>query len=328
MNQSKGLLGYGGALVDLLARVDDAFLSRIGGGKGGARELSSSSMDSLRNSLPERPERRPGGATANTLRLYAQLGGACGFLGVAGTDDDGDFFRKSLADAGVGTGLFRQLPGERTGCCLVLVTPDGERTMRTFQGAAAAFRAEECDVAELSRHSRLLVEGYAMYFPESLAGLCRRAKQAGLEMVFDLQARELVEANRDWLRGFLRGHVSLVLANEQECAAMSPSGALADGEAELRRLCPGVVVKLGARGARVWLDGRETVVPAIPARAVDTTGAGDAWTAGFLHGLDCGWTTGRAGRLGARLASAVVETNGAVLPTALVRKLLETEKES
>lgn len=322
MNRIRKLLGYGGAIIDLLMPVSEEFLAGIPGGKAGALELDVNEMAALLAALPESPRRQPGGAVANSLRLFAELGGQCSFLTRIGGDEDGEYFRDSLRNCGVGTELFVCSEKNRTGCCLSMITPDGERTMRTYQGAAADFRAEDCPPASLANFSHLLLEGYAVYFPESLVGLCRCCREAGLQIIFDLSAWEIVRNHYGWLQDFLAENVDMVIANELECQAMSPSGNLADGETILRRLCRDVVVKYGIRGAKVWLDDRETVIPAYPADAVDTTGAGDAWAAGFLYGLSREWSPLQAGKLGARLSSAIVQVLGASLPAVEVKKIL------
>lgn len=306
------VIGIGSPIVDLLARVDDAFVVAAGGGKGGMMLVDEQTMADLRAHLPEPPECAPGGSAANTVRAMAGLDWPAWFLGAVGDDEPGAFYRNRFEADGGSAGRIRVVPHRATGQCLSLVTPDSQRTMRTFLGAAQALSAEMITPADFSGCTLAHIEGYLLYDRSTALRAIETAREAGCAVSLDLGSFEVVETARDILPDLLRDWVDIVFANEDEAAAFigrdDPDAALD----ALLALTPTAAVKLGVRGALLGRQRERVHVPAEPARAVDTTGAGDCWAAGFLHG----WLTGRplawCGRAGAVLGAEAVSRVGAV----------------
>ncbi len=321
----RSLLGFGSALVDLLVHVEDDFLRRsIPGLKGGTELVQDSEMSVILAGLPQSPVQVPGGAAANTIVGYAQLGGRASMLAKIGNDQAGEFYRQSLAQSGVSTALFKRDPRHATGRCLSMITPDSERTMRTCMGAANTLAPEELAPADFTGQDCLYIEGYALFNRQLMRKALELAKAANLKVCLDLAAPEIVRAARDILPDLLRHYVDAVFANELEAEMFAGVDDPRAGLAALSELCPLAVVKVGRQGAWLQKRGEGAVhVEAKVVQAVDTTGAGDLWAAGFLYGWLNGWPLRPAAELGALVASEVVQVTGAVIPAATWTRLRE-----
>ncbi|HOQ89060.1 MAG TPA: adenosine kinase [Candidatus Hydrogenedentes bacterium] len=323
---NSAVIGIGSPIVDLLARVDDKFIEAAGGGKGGMMLVEASAMADLCNRLPEEPERAPGGSAANTIRAMAGLGRDTWFLGTVGDDETGRFYRDRLEYEGVHADRIRVISARPTGRCLSLITPDSQRTMRTCLGAAQALCPEMITADDFTGCALAHIEGYLLYDRQTAVKAIESAREAGCAVSLDLGSFEVVEAAGDILPDLLRDDIDIVFANEDEAKAFigrdDPEAAL---EA-LLKLTPTAAVKLGPRGALMGRGDERVFVPAESVDAVDTTGAGDCWAAGFLHG----WLDGRSlrwcGQAGALLGAETVTRIGAVPPMdalADIRRRLE-----
>jgi sugar/nucleoside kinase (ribokinase family) len=200
-----------------------------------------------------------------------------------------------------------------------MVTPDGQRTMGTFLGASVEVGPEDLDEGLLASSSVLLVEAYFLDRPapaRALREAVRIARTAGRRVAMTLSDPACVDRHRDDLLGLLSG-VDLVFANETEVAGLYRNGDARDAAIQLGRQVATSVVTLGAQGCLVTEGGSSTHVPACPAKVVDTTGAGDAFAAGFLFGYSAGREPVECGRLGAAAAAQAVSQWGARLPAGL-----------
>ena len=327
---SRGILGVGSALVDVLARVDDAFLPRVGGEKGGMVMVESERQDEWIAALPYPPAMAPGGAAGNTIFALARMGMPVAMLSKLGQDDCGAFYRKRLLEAGGTDAEFLETNAARTGRCLSLITPDSERTMRSYLGASQLLTAAEAAAVDYSRYDLVYVEGYLLFLPDVVPTVLRCARKAGCRTAVDLASFEVVRIFREQLLELLEHDVDLVFANEEEAAAL-----LGDGFSEqemafrLGELCDVAAVKLGSRGSLIVHNGVLTPVAAVPAQAVDTTAAGDSWAAGFLYGYLHGLPDASCGRLGSLVAAEVVQVMGSELPPKrwdMIRMEIQTMK--
>lgn len=323
------LLGYGSAVVDILATVDDAFLRTIPGDKGGTVLITPETMRDILSRLPVPPARLPGGAAPNTLVGYARLlDGHAGLLAIIGDDDNGRLFRQHLADAQVDDSRCRIAPQGATGAVLALITPDAERTMRTNLGVNADITPDTFTTDDFSGYSHFLLEGYTFRMPGIGEALARTAARAGLSLCLDFNAQEVASQYRGTLDTILRQHVDIVFANEHEAAAFCETD---DEHLALERLaerCELAIVKLGARGCLLKHHGEPPIhVPActVP-HTVDTTGAGDSFAAGFLAAWLNGHTLRDAAECGAHVAAEIVQVMGAQLPPETWTKLKQTLK--
>jgi len=320
---SPSLIGYGSALLDIIAFVSEQELKGlITGIKGGTELVDIDTMASLLERLPNTPKRVPGGAAANTIYGYAKLGGKAALLGKVGDDDDGACYIEGMRRDGIDTSPIK-IGGEcPTGKCLSLITPDSERTMRTYMGANATLKSEDLTADDFKGHTHLFLEGYTFYNPELAIRILDLAKQENLTICIDLNSLEIVLNNKDILPTILRDYVDAIFANELEAAAFADTEDELEALDAFAELCPIAVVKVGKRGAYIK-ENNSTLhrIDACIVQALDTTGAGDLWAAGFMYGWLNGQPIPEAGRLGARVAAKIVQVPGARLGEAAWARL-------
>ena len=318
----KKLIGVGSALVDTLAFVPDSFIANISGEKGGMLLLESAQEKSnLKKALPDELSQAPGGSAANTACGIAQLGNPAAMLCKVGTDEAGKFYRQGMADIGVSTTSFKVSDSVETGECISMITPDSQRTMRTDLGASATMELAEITVADFANCDLVHIEGYMLFNRDLMLHILKTAKDAGCEIGLDLAAPEVVQASLDILPNLLAEYVDIVYANEDEAAAFANSADEEQALQELAKLCKVAVVKIGKRGAMISHDGKVTKIDAQLVDAVDTTGAGDLWAAGFLYGYLNDWSMQRSGDLAAKVAAEVVQQVGATIPNNIWNEL-------
>lgn len=309
------VIGVGNAIVDVLAKADDAFLASHSIPKGGMMLIDEPQARAIYDAMAPGVE-MSGGSAANTIACVASLGGRGGFVGKVAADPLGEIFAHDLKSLGV---TFETKPlegGPATGRCLVNVTPDAQRSMMTFLGAAAALDEDDIDAALVGKAEITYFEGYLFEQPvarKAFVRACAAARAAGRRTAITLSDSGCVDRNHEAFTQFIRSHVDILLANELEAETLFG----ADDETEIatraRALCPLTVVTRSEKGSRlIPRDGEAVDVAAIaPTKLVDTTGAGDAYAAGLLLGLARGYDLAQAGALGALAASEVISHFGA-----------------
>ncbi len=313
--RSKVVAGIGSPVVDLVARVPESFIQNIEGEKGGMELVDEATFDRLMAELPDIPVSTPGGSAGNTLFALARLGMPGRFIGVTGEDEAGRFYRDAFTRLGGDAGRIRAREGMATARCLSLVTPDGERTMRTHLGAAASLGVADVTSDDFSGCDHVHIEGYLLFNPDLMDHVLRTAGNAGCTVSMDLASFEVVAASMDALPSLLEKHVDMVFANEEEAEAYSGSGNPDRCVEKLAAPCETVAVKYGAGGAVLRRAEETCRVAAVPVdKVVDTTGAGDLWAAGFLYGLRRGFDLTQCGTCGSLLGAAVVQQEGTSIP--------------
>lgn len=308
------VIGVGSALVDQLAYIPEEFLSTVAGEKGGMELVDHSLMQSIISRLPECPALAPGGSAANTAVGVARLGAPAGLLAKVGRDEDGEYYISAARAAGLSTEVFKHSDVEPTGKCLSLITPDSERTMRTFLGASGTLSPSEVTPDDFAGYDVAHIEGYLLFNPALIKRVLECAREAGAKVSLDLASPEVVRAGGEGLHALVREYVDYLFANEEEAREYTGT---ADEEAGLNALAEDVelaALKVGPRGAWVSHKGKIARIQAKKVQAVDTTGAGDSWAAGFLYGLSQGMDVEQAGHAGAVVSAEVVRVTGAALP--------------
>jgi sugar/nucleoside kinase (ribokinase family) len=304
--------GIGHAIVDSIASGDEAFLREFGLTKGTMRLTSSEEAAALYAKMGPAIE-ASGGSAANTCAGIASFGGAVAFMGKLGRDRFADVFTHDIRAAGV---TFDPPPPSDTptGTCLIIVTPDGERTMNTNLGAAAEFASADLNREVIEGSRVVYLEGYLFDPPfarDAFHTASSIAKQAGTEVAFTLSDPFCVERHRDAFRAFLRDSVDIAFANEKELLMLYPGASFDEACREIAAATSVAVVTRSEKGARVLSAGAHHDVPAFPVEAVvDATGAGDLFAAGFLYGYTTGRGPATAARLGAFAASEVIQHIG------------------
>ena len=310
------VVAIGNAIVDILATATDDFIAEIGVAKGSMQLMfSSEEADALYAKMG--PGREvSGGSAANTVAGIAALGGKTGFLGQVAADQLGDVFAHDIRAAGVHFGTPAR-PGEpTTGRCLIFVTPDGQRTMNTFLGAGQFLPAAAIDRAMIADAAILYLEGY-LWDPEEPRAAMRAAidtaRAAGRKVAFTLSDVFCISRHGDDFRQLIAdGLIDILFANESELGALAQTDDFDAALAKLAAAVPTLVVTRGADGACAVQGGTRATVAAEPiARVVDTTGAGDLFASGFLHGQAQGRDLETSLKLGAICAAEIISHVGA-----------------
>ena len=311
------LIGVGSPIMDLLARVPDAFLQKnVAGEKGGMVLVDHDEMQRILGLLDGEPAYATGGSAANATFNAARLGLRTTFLGKLGQDNLAHIYRHAFETAGVDGTRFKH--GDQANArCLALVTPDAQRTMRTCLGAAMTLSPNEITAADFAGCRHAHIEGYLVFNQALANSVLTAARAAGCTTSLDLSSFEVVNASRDWLLSQFKRGIDIVFANEDEIRALFQDHA-ADYATLAKKLGSlGVLaaVKVGKDGA--WIArGSELhrITPVAVADVVDTNGAGDAWAAGFLYGHLKGWSLPACGQLASLLGAETVMHMGPIIP--------------
>jgi sugar/nucleoside kinase (ribokinase family) len=302
----------GNAIVDVLASADDAFLAAEGLSKGSMQLVDEARAHDLYGRMAAGVE-ASGGSAANTIAGVASFGGRALFVGKVATDALGDVFTHDIRAIGAGFDTDPLSGGPATGRCLVNVTPDGERTMCTFLGAAVRLTPADVTPRAIADAEILYLEGYLFDPDEARAAFAKAAaaaRAAGRTIALSLSDAFVVERHRAGLLDFIDAEVDVLFANEAEITALFETDFDAALAAVRGRVKTAAVTR-GAQGSVILANGSSIEVAAEPAiRLVDTTGAGDQYAAGFLVGLAAGRPLDICGRLGSIAAAEVISHFG------------------
>jgi sugar/nucleoside kinase (ribokinase family) len=315
------VLGIGNAIVDVIARTDEDFLLRQGMNKGAMTLIEEARAQAIYDAMGPAME-ISGGSAANTVVGAASLGARAAFIGKVKDDELGRAFAHDIRAAGVAFATPLAAGGAPTGRSYILVTPDGERTMNTYLGAARELQPGDIDVAMIAGSAITYLEGY-LWDPknakEAFLTAAKIAHQAGRTVALTLSDAFCVDRWRDEFLQLMRSRtIDLIFANEAELHSLYQTS---DFDAAIKALRADIAVAVVTRSEKGCLvlgpDGIEAV-PAFPVeRVVDTTGAGDLFAAGFLCGLARGSDDRTCGRLGALAAAEVIQHLGARPQTSL-----------
>ncbi len=312
-NDRQLIVGIGSALVDILIHEDDSFIEQTGAVKGGMTLVDNTWIEQTLALGSGTATIVAGGSACNTIVGVGQLGGKARFVGKCGTDKWGRQFENDLAQQHVDPALLQS--DSPTGRVLSVITPDAQRTMFTNLGASAETRPEEITAGSFADAAVVHVEGYLLFNPELIQAALDAAKEAGALISLDLASFTVVEQSLELLERLVAGYVDILIANEDEARAFT-------GEAEekqaLRALSEKAniaVLKVGARGSHIAHGGEAVHIQSMgDGTALDTTGAGDLWAAGFLFGLVNGYELEQCGRLGSACGYEVCQVIGASIP--------------
>jgi sugar/nucleoside kinase (ribokinase family) len=309
------VLCIGNAIVDVIADADDAFLEAEGLTKGSMRLIDAEEAERLYSHMGSARE-VSGGSAGNTAAGVAALGGKAGFIGQVAPDQLGEFYAHDLRSTGV---EFTTAPADfsvPTARSMVLVTPDGHRTMNTFLGAAQHLPASALDEAQIRGSAVLYLEGY-LWDPETpryaMVRAIEVAREAGRKVAFTLSDTFCIDRHRDGFNQLIdSGRIDILFANEAEIQALAGVPHLETAVAEVAGKVETLVVTRSEHGALAVRGGKRADVPAEPiGNLVDTTGAGDLFAAGFLVGYTRGKSLEDSLRLGAIAAAEVIQHYGA-----------------
>ncbi len=314
--------GIGAALVDTEIKVEDVELARMGVGKGLMTLVDEVRQGELLRHLAGhlvKASHASGGSAGNSMIATAQFGAPSFMSCKVAADADGDIYLADLEAAGVDHCLNgRREPGT-TGKCLVLITPDAERSMNTFLGVSETLSTEQLDPQAIAASDYLYIEGYLVTSPTGRAAAVRAreiAQQAGVQTALSFSDPGMVEHFRDGLADIIGPGLDLVFCNEAEALGWGRTDNLELALERLKQVARRFVVTRGARGAITFDGARQADIPPHRVQAVDSNGAGDMFAGAFLYALRRGEDFATAGRFASLAAGRIVAHYGPRLPAA------------
>lgn len=312
-NNTNCIVGVGSALVDILLQESDDFITTTNSQKGGMVLVDAARIDQLLDLSRKRVSKVPGGSACNTIIGIGQLGAQARFIGKRGNDSYGETLERALKANNVEPIL--DISKTSTGRVLSIITPDAQRSMFTFLGAAAECQPSEIIPEKFLQATIAHIEGYLLFNEKLIFTALESAKKAGALISLDLASFTVVETAQKILHDLVAQYVDIILANEDEAKAYT---GVSDEQEALTRLNQNTsiaVLKVGKRGSFIAQgDKRYQIGICGSGDAVDTTGAGDLWAAGFLYGLLQGFPLEKCGKIGAACGYEVCQVIGAHIP--------------
>ena len=307
------VVGIGNALVDVIAHAEDRFITRHALVKGSMTLIDTDRALELYRALGSAIE-MSGGSAANTMTGVASFGGRAGYIGKVSADELGDVFAHDLRAVGVRFKAGDKNSGIPTGRCIIVVTPDAERTMNTYLGASSRLNEDDLDEGMIAAGKVLYMEGYLFDRTEAKQAFRRAAEVAhdhGRQVSLTLSDSFCVDRHRSDFRALVADQVDVLFGNRGELVSLYETETFDQAVELVRQECQLAVVTTGADGCLI-IGGDEIVsVPAQPVTEVlDTTGAGDLFAAGFLYGFTRGMALAECGRLGSLAAAEVISHVG------------------
>jgi sugar/nucleoside kinase (ribokinase family) len=308
------LVGIGNALVDIVTQSDDAFLAKHGLAKGGMMLIDPDRAAHLYSELAAAKE-SSGGSCGNTMAGFVSLGGAGAYIGKVRNDQFGDVFRHDMNAIGVSFTTPAVDLGPGTGLCLVMVTPDAQRTMCTFLGAAADLTVADIEADVVKAAQVTYLEGYLFDPPaaqQAFVAAAELAHSADRKVAMTLSDSFCVERHRDAFRAMVEDHVDVLFANETEILTLYEVDKFDDALQAVRGHCEVACLTRSEKGSVVLSGVDVHVIDAEPVDSVlDTTGAGDLFAAGFLYGYTHGRSLAESARIGSVASAEVIGHYGA-----------------
>ena len=307
----KSILGIGNALTDILAILpDDTLLKKFHLPLGSMQHVDMETGDRIWSALKEVGVKYvPGGSAANTITCTSIFGMPSGYIGKIGDDELGQLFKSTMEQFGVKTTMLHS--EKSSGRCMVFITgANAERTFADYMGAALEMGPDDLKPEFFEGYDYFHIEGYLVQNQELIAKAVQMAKDAGCIISIDMASYNVVESNNAFLHNLIDKYVDIVFANETESRAFTKLDDALEGLRELAKHCEIAVVKVGKDGSWVKDGAEEHFIPAWPAKAIDGTGAGDTYAAGFLYAHLLGMPLKGCGEIGSIIAAKVVEVVG------------------
>lgn len=306
--------GIGNAILDILAFMPDEFITEQGMNKGDMMLIDEARAQELYDHMGETQE-ASGGSAANTLAGIASLGGKAAFVGRVRNDQFGKIYRHDLTAIGVRYDMPDATEGPATGCCYIMVTPDGERTMNTYLGAGSQIYADDIDEALIKDSKIVFSEGYQWCNKHNIEAIRKAyalAKEHGALTAFTMSAVFCVDQYREQFQELIPEMVDILFANEAELNALYPEKSTDEILDILSKQTQLTIFTRSEKGSIIVAGDERIDVPAKPvSKVTDATGAGDLYAAGFFYGLTQGLPLARCGELGSACASQIIQQLGA-----------------
>jgi sugar/nucleoside kinase (ribokinase family) len=315
VDKTLDVFGIGNAIVDILAMVPDEFIQRQSLARNAMTLVDAARQAKILHELDHHQiSLASGGAAANTLVAVAQSGGTGIFCGRVAADPNGEFYRQDMEEAGIRFPVaMAPESADPTGTCVVLTTPDAERTMCTHLGVSTTLSVNDLDFDLLETCRFSFVEGYLWDAPKPHAACLetlRQSRRRGVRASFTFSDPFLVDRYRDEFREVVPECCDILFCNADEARSLFEEPVIEKCFEQISSMAPLVFVTDGEKGCTVLENGKATVVPAFRVKAIDTVGAGDAFAGGVLYGLARRMSSTRAARWGNWLAGQVVSQIG------------------
>lgn len=321
MTDTTGLLGISNAIVDVLAHVDEEFLARIGAPRGSMTLIDEARAHEI-YAMMGPATKMSGGSVANSVAGFANLGAAAAYIGRVKADQLGEIFVHDMQSLGVDIRLQPASGGSPTARCHVLIDQEGQRTMQTYLGACTELSVSDVSVDTVGSPRVILIEGYVWDIAEGpalAAEAMRIAKTTGSKVALSLSDSFCVERHRDAFHDAVRDGVDIVVANEDEANELLQSEDFEETTRQLAGYDNLFAITRSEKGSVILHDGQVIEQPATTIETiVDTTGAGDAYTAGFLFGYAQENPLQECAKLGTYCASRVIQQVGARIERGLL----------
>ena len=311
MQKTNDVIGLGNVLMDFLVEVDESVLEELNLPKGQMSLVDEDKATEVFNKAKQfKIENALGGSAANTLRGIGFLGGKAIFCGKIGDDEHGQSFITGMNNHNVTTNITTH--PKVTGHVVSFITPDTERTMSTHLGAAIHLAKEDLSEEQIKNSKVIYLEAYQFEGPtkETLLHAMNIAKQHGTLIAIDLADPGLISRNLEFFKQLVKDHVDIIFVNEKEAKEFTGLENEEEAVKEIGKDVKVAIVKIGEKGSLVHYNNSVTKINPFKANAIDTTGAGDTFAAGFLYGYCNGWSIQKSGRLGSLAASKIVEKKG------------------
>ncbi|MCB9989450.1 MAG: adenosine kinase [Rhodospirillales bacterium] len=318
MSETKyDLVAVGNALVDVLSHAEEAFIAaqdaQFGMKKGGMMLIDEPRAVALYADMGPGVE-SSGGSAGNTIAGFASFGGRGAYIGKVADDQLGAVFKHDLKAMGVHFDTQPLALGAPTGRCLILVTPDAQRTMNTFLGAAVELGPEDIEDAVIAAAQVTYLEGYLFdpaHAKEAFYKAGQVAHDAGRKVSLSLSDPFCVDRHRADFQGLVEHHIDILFANEDEIKSLYQVETFEEAVQAVAAKCEVAALTRSAKGSVIVADGKVIeIAPGHPEHVVDTTGAGDQYAAGFLYGYTNGRTLAECGHLGTLAATEVIQHMG------------------
>lgn len=317
------VIGLGNALIDILVKIEnDSLLTQLDLPKGSMQLVDKERSTEIITLLINQNLRQiSGGSASNTIHGLAQLGVETSFIGMVGNDDFGNFFHADMEQSGIKPQLLRSKT--ESGRAIALISPDSERTFATYLGAAVELTPGNITPELFNGYHYLHIEGYLVQNHDLIRKATSVAKSLGMKISLDLASYNVVEANLEFLQEITKEYVDILFANEEEGKSFT---GLTGNEAlaSMAKMVDIAVYKQGKSGSIIQNGTKIYSANAIEANAIDTTGAGDLYAAGFLFGLIKGYSLDKCGAIGSLTSGKVVEVIGPKLEELKWKKILNS----
>jgi len=321
------VVSLGNPLMDILIEVEEGFLKELGLAKGNMHLLNEEQIKKLENKLDKNNIKlTPGGSEANTLAALSMLDHKVVYFGKVGHDSNGEIYHKKLLENGVISKVIK-VDGI-TGRAITFITPDSERTFATHLGVATLLEDNEINEADIINAKFLHLTGYILNTEKTRNAAMQAlgiAKNNNVKVCLDLGDPNIVKRNKELLKSITKEYVDILIANENEAKEFTnqePEKAIDT----LSKIVDIAIIKLGEKGSLIKNKDELIKIPGFKVKAIDTTGAGDTYTAGFLYGLLNDLDLETSGKIASFIASKVVEVKGARLdkmPMQEIKKIIE-----